>query len=64
MKGQTVATADELKQAIEKFRDGLEKKSGKLVEFGEGGPVNLTLIDSIYQVLTKLEARIDALEKQ
>jgi hypothetical protein len=55
---------DKLKSEIEKYRDKLNDKKGKVCTFGKNGPVSLGLIDAIVETLEAQHQRIEALEKK
>lgn len=51
-----------LKSIVDTYRESLKGKKGTLVEFGEGGPVNMGTIDAIVAVLDGFEQRLMRLE--
>jgi hypothetical protein len=55
---------DTLKSEIEKYRDKLTDKKGKVCTFGKNGPVGMNLIDAIVETLEAQHKRIQALEKK
>ena len=52
----------DLKTRVEKYRENLKKNSGKACLFSETGPVGMSLIDAIVEVLDAQQKRIDALQ--
>jgi hypothetical protein len=55
---------DKLKSEIQKYRDKLNEKKGKVCTFGKNGPVGMGLIDAIVETLEAQHQRIEALEKK
>ena len=55
---------DTLKSEIEKYRDKLTDKKGKVCTFAKNGPVGMNLIDAIVETLEAQHKRIQALEKK
>ena len=57
-------TTAELKDEVEKYRTGLNDKSGKICHFSETGPVGMALIDAVVSTLETQQAKIDQLESK
>lgn len=53
-----------LRAALEKYRDGLPEKSGKVLTFSVSGPPNMDLIDKIVAVLEVQDSRIQEIESK
>jgi len=60
----TDMTIAELKTAVERYRQDLKSKAGKIVNFSESGPVGMTVIDSIVEMLEAQQKRIEELERK
>ena len=57
-------TVQELKNAVEAYRQDLKKKGASVVTFSETGPVGMSIIDSVVRVLESQQKRIDELERK
>lgn len=57
-------TVEQLKAKIVAQHESLHKKRGHMVAFSDSGPVGLSLIEAIAEVLTDLEARVTDLESR
>ncbi len=57
-------TIDELKSKVETYRTGLEEKSGSMCMFSETGPVGMSLIDALVDMIEAQQSRIESLEKK
>lgn len=57
-------TIEELKTKVETYREDLKKKPGSPVCFSETGPVGMSLIDAIVNVLESQQKRIKELERK
>jgi hypothetical protein len=57
-------TVQELRNAVKGYREKVKERAGKVVTWGEGGPVGIAFIDSIVRVLEAQEKRIEKLEQK
>ena len=57
-------TMNELKAAVEAYREKLKEAGKKTVWSSEHGPVSMTMIDALVAAAEALVRRIDALEKR
>lgn len=55
---------EELKFAVQNYRERLNDKEGKVCVFGKDGPVGMRLIDAMVKTLEAQDQRIQALEKK
>ena len=57
-------TIAELKARVEKQREHLRQNDGNTCLMSESGPVGISVIDAIVQVLEAQQKRIDELERR